>query len=70
MLVGALAAAVTAGPLSTAPGRGAARASARPSSIGRLLFQRYLLPFELTGLLLLVATIGILMLAKRKVALR
>jgi NADH-quinone oxidoreductase subunit J len=34
--------------------------------IGGLLFQRYLLPFELTGLLLLVATIGILMLAKRK----
>jgi NADH-quinone oxidoreductase subunit J len=35
--------------------------------IGGLLFQRYLLPFEITGLLLLVATIGILMLAKRRV---
>ena len=35
--------------------------------IGGLLFQRYLLPFEVTGLLLLVATIGILMLAKRRV---
>ncbi len=35
--------------------------------IGGLLFQRYLLPFEITGLLLLVATIGILMLAKRQV---
>jgi NADH-quinone oxidoreductase subunit J len=34
--------------------------------IGGLLFQRYLLPFEITGLLLLVATIGILMLAKRQ----
>ena len=34
--------------------------------IGGLLFQRYLLPFEITGLLLLVATIGILMLAKRR----
>jgi NADH-quinone oxidoreductase subunit J len=34
-------------------------------SIGALLFSTYLLPFELTGLLLLVATIGILMLAKR-----
>lgn len=34
-------------------------------SIGALLFQSYLLPFEVTGLLLLVATIGILMLAKR-----
>jgi NADH-quinone oxidoreductase subunit J len=36
------------------------------SSIGQLLFSAQLLPFELTGLLLLVATIGILMLAKRK----
>jgi NADH-quinone oxidoreductase subunit J len=35
-------------------------------TIGGVLFQTYLLPFELTGLLLLVATIGILMLAKRK----
>jgi NADH-quinone oxidoreductase subunit J len=35
-------------------------------SIGELLFRTYLLPFEITGLLLLVATIGILMLAKRR----
>lgn len=35
-------------------------------SLGEILFRSYLLPFELTGLLLLVATIGILMLAKRK----
>ncbi len=35
-------------------------------SIGEVLFRSYLLPFEITGLLLLVATIGILMLAKRK----
>lgn len=35
-------------------------------SIGELLFRTYLLPFEVTGLLLLVATIGILMLAKRR----
>jgi NADH-quinone oxidoreductase subunit J len=34
-------------------------------SIGTSLFTAYLLPFEVTGLLLLVATIGILMLAKR-----
>jgi NADH-quinone oxidoreductase subunit J len=66
LLVGSLAAAVTRGPLASAPGEtpdgfGSAEA------IGNLLFQRYLLPFELTGLLLLVATIGILMLAKRKV---
>jgi NADH-quinone oxidoreductase subunit J len=35
-------------------------------SIGEVLFRSYLVPFEITGLLLLVATIGILMLAKRK----
>lgn len=35
-------------------------------SIGEQLFRTYLLPFEITGLLLLVATIGILMLAKRR----
>ena len=34
-------------------------------TIGGVLFQTYLLPFELTGLLLLVATVGILMLAKK-----
>ena len=38
-----------------------------PQSIGGILFQSYLLPFEITGLLLLVATIGILMLAKRRI---
>jgi NADH-quinone oxidoreductase subunit J len=34
-------------------------------ALGDLLFHSYLLPFELTSLLLLVAAIGILMLAKR-----
>ena len=43
----------------------AARGFGSAEAIGSLLFQRYLLPFEVTGLLLLVATIGILMLAKR-----
>jgi len=51
--------------LSAAP-RAAARNFGSAQSIGELLFSRYLLPFELTGLLLLVATIGILMLAKRR----
>jgi NADH-quinone oxidoreductase subunit J len=44
----------------------AARGFGSAESIGELLFRNYLLPFEITGLLLLVATIGILMLAKRK----
>jgi NADH-quinone oxidoreductase subunit J len=36
-----------------------------PKAIGQLLFNTYLLPFEVTSLLLLVAAVGILMLAKR-----
>lgn len=36
-------------------------------AVGRLLFTRYLLPFELTSLILLVAMVGALILAKRKV---
>ncbi len=35
-------------------------------SIGEVLFRTHLLPFEITGLILLVATIGILMLGKRR----
>ena len=36
-------------------------------ALGHLLFTRYLLPFELTSLILLVAMVGALILAKRKV---
>jgi len=36
-------------------------------AVGQLLFTRYLLPFELTSLILLVAMVGALILAKRKV---
>ena len=65
VVLGSLAAALStrtlASPLPEAPqGFGSAE------FIGGVLFQNYLLPFELTGLILLVATIGILMLAKRK----
>jgi NADH-quinone oxidoreductase subunit J len=66
LLVGALAVAVATGPLAKAPGE-APEGYGSAELMGQLLFQRYLLPFELTGLLLLVATIGILMLAKRRV---
>lgn len=37
-----------------------------PEALGDVLFSRYLLPFELTSLLLLVAAIGALLLAKRR----
>lgn len=40
---------------------------ANAQAVGRLLFTRYLLPFELTSLILLVAMVGALILAKRKV---
>lgn len=34
--------------------------------LGRLLFDRYVLPFEITGVLLLVATVGVVLLSKRE----
>lgn len=36
-----------------------------PETVGRLLFTRYLIPFELTSILLLVAIIGAVMLGKK-----
>ncbi|MGH2542561.1 MAG: NADH-quinone oxidoreductase subunit J, partial [Ardenticatenaceae bacterium] len=36
-----------------------------PSALAEALFSRYLLPFEVTSLLLLVAMIGAVVLAKR-----
>ncbi len=35
--------------------------------VGRLMFSRFLLPFEVTGVLLLAAMVGAVVLAKRKV---
>jgi NADH-quinone oxidoreductase subunit J len=36
-----------------------------PSSIGQLLFNQYLLPFEVTSILLLVAMIGAIVLTRQ-----
>ncbi|OIO36286.1 MAG: hypothetical protein AUJ72_05975 [Candidatus Omnitrophica bacterium CG1_02_46_14] len=36
-------------------------------AIGRLLFSRYLLPFELTSFLLLAAVVGVVVLAKKEI---
>lgn len=33
--------------------------------LGRLLFTKYLLPFEIVGVLLLVAMVGVILLSKR-----
>jgi NADH-quinone oxidoreductase subunit J len=65
VLLGALSGVLTSRTLA-APPRTAPQGFGTAESIGGLLFSRYLLPFEITGLLLLVATIGILMLAKRR----
>jgi NADH-quinone oxidoreductase subunit J len=46
-----------------APGR---PASGGLEALGRLLFTDYLLPFELTSVLLLAAMVGVLLLARRK----
>jgi NADH-quinone oxidoreductase subunit J len=35
-------------------------------TIGRLLFTKYVLPFEVTSILLLVATVGVILLSKRE----
>jgi NADH-quinone oxidoreductase subunit J len=35
--------------------------------IGELLFSKYVLPFEVTGVLLLVATIGVIVLSKKEI---
>lgn len=39
---------------------------ASPQSIGELLFSKYLLPFEITSVLLLVAMIGVIVLTKQQ----
>jgi NADH-quinone oxidoreductase subunit J len=36
-------------------------------AVGTLLFTRYLLPFEVTSLLLLVAVVGVVLLSKREI---
>ena len=43
-----------------------ASAAALSKNFGRELFTRYLLPFEIAGLMLLVAVVGVLMLSKRQ----
>ena len=40
----------------------------RPEGVGRALFNQFLLPFEITGLLMLAAVIGAVVLAKKKLA--
>jgi len=39
---------------------------AGPAAIGRLLFRNYVLPFEVTSILVLVAVLGAVVLAKKE----
>ena len=43
----------------------AAKAFGEPASVAELLFQEYLLPFEITGILLLAAIVGAIVITKR-----
>jgi NADH-quinone oxidoreductase subunit J len=51
----------TAGTVDTA-----AAAVSNTVSVGRLLFSRFLLPFEITSVILLVAIIGVILIGKKK----
>jgi NADH-quinone oxidoreductase subunit J len=50
----------------TAPARPAGAAAGSAEAIGRLLFTDYLLPFELTSVLLLAAMVGVMVLTRRR----
>jgi NADH-quinone oxidoreductase subunit J len=50
----------------TAPAPPAGAVAGNVESIGRLLFTDYLLPFELTSVLLLAAMVGVLVMARRR----
>ena len=39
---------------------------ARTGALGRILFQSYLLPFEILSILLLVAMVGVILLSKKE----
>jgi NADH-quinone oxidoreductase subunit J len=68
LLVGLLAV-VSVPTLGGAPGQVTSELVARvgnPRLVGELLFSRYVLPFEITSVLLLVAMVGAVVLAKRR----
>jgi NADH-quinone oxidoreductase subunit J len=67
--VGLLGVAVAAALRGTAggppPGGEAALTFGDPAALGALLFTRYLLPFEITGIILLIACVGVVVLNQR-----
>jgi NADH-quinone oxidoreductase subunit J len=65
-LLGVAAVAAVSG-LSSAPAPGGPEAEAfgDPAQLGALLFTKYLLPFEITGVILLIAVVGVVVLNQR-----
>lgn len=53
-------------PLSSGAPASAASLDAGPAAIGALLFRNYVLPFEVTSILILVAIVGAVVLAKKR----
>ncbi|MFL6184417.1 MAG: NADH-quinone oxidoreductase subunit J, partial [Actinomycetes bacterium] len=67
LLVVAVVGALAAGVLDTPPASlGQANQGGNVQAIGRILFTRYVLQFEIAGLLLVVAAVGALVLARRR----
>ena len=64
--VGAILAIFVRSLIATKPGEGAlARVEGSTLKLGKLLFTEYLLPFEIVGVLLLVAMVGVVLLSKK-----
>lgn len=49
----------------TAAGPGAGQVEGKTFNLGKLLFTRYVLPFEIVSVLLLVAMVGVILLSKK-----
>lgn len=65
LLLVAVIAALRSGSFAPAPGGEILATFGDPASLGALLFTRYLLPFQITGIILLVAVIGVVVLNQR-----
>lgn len=61
----AVVAAFQTGPGAVPPGGEAAASFGDPASLGALLFTEYMLPFQITGFILLIAVIGVVVLNQR-----
>lgn len=65
LLAVAVLAALNSATGTTAPGGDQAATFGDPAQLGALLFTKYLLPFEVTGIILLIAVVGVVVLNQR-----